>query len=450
MVRRDGLLATSTPFARPRPLRPLLQLLPLAGLLTAPVLADDLSAAPPLCEDCLREPAEVEYFGGSPGGEPRRLRGDASREEFEQAALSGQVLIIEQATEGAALAGWSCERLADEFPEGRMRREYDWVKNGEDRNLQQLGAKDWISTRQSGEDSADRLRQDNNAPPFAPFYWGIREHRRGDVGSKKVMDRMRGLIRESVPRFMDPQNADTMFDNAEFWLGWNGTGARAHMDSHCISTLSMVLSGERRWRVGPVPRMPKGAGRSGQNDVVFDDGVAYKLGWKPMYEFVVKEGEAVLFPPGWIHETLNSGDGCTVALTTQFDKPYPVRYYRHYYQRLRRMGDLNPCWDEMMAWGSAGDRTGKGAPVIPEKGKALEHAETLWDRKRGSFTGKEAAFYDANADGEVSHDEFVEGYAAWAATEWAARRERRVRMPKPDMRWSGLGASRTETRGAEL
>lgn len=78
------------------------------------------------------------------------------------------------------------------------------------------------------------------------------------------------------------------------------TGARAHMDSHCISTLSVVLHGERRWRIGPVPRLPQGAGRSPDGEVVFDDGVAYQLGWKPMFEFTVKEGEIWAWGFLWI------------------------------------------------------------------------------------------------------------------------------------------------------
>lgn len=80
------------------------------------------------------------------------------------------------------------------------------------------------------------------------------------------------------------------------------------MDSHCISTLSVVLHGERRWRIGPVPRLPQGAGRSPDGEVVFDDGVAYQLGWKPMFEFTVKEGEIwawgfcgfLLVKGGWV------------------------------------------------------------------------------------------------------------------------------------------------------
>ena len=73
--------------------------------------------------------------------------------------------------------------------------------------------------------------------------------------------------------------------------------------------------------------MPKGGGRTKPREVVFDDGVAYRLGWEPLYQFTleagapaastaasesgVAAGEGVLFPPGWIHETFNTADTCT-------------------------------------------------------------------------------------------------------------------------------------------
>jgi len=385
---------------------------------------------PRLCESCLAEPLELAYFGGTPGGEPRRVA-DLSLLDFDEAARSGQVLLIENASEGTAMAGWSCGRLAQEFPEARMRREYDWVKNPDDRNVQQLGSTSWISKAEAGEDQRERLQQDQQAPPFAPFYWGVREHRNGDIGSRKVVERIRKLIKESVPAFMDRNNAESLFDNAEFWLGAKGTGARAHMDSHCISTLSVVLSGERRWRIGPVPRMPRGAGRSKDEEVVFDDGVAYKLGWKPMFEFTVREGEAVLFPPGWIHETLNVADGCTVALTTQFDIPMPVRYYRSFYQRLRRMGDLHPCWRTMMSWASLGEH-GKRLPK--DQAAARLRAEELYRTRNATLSPEQRDFYDLNVDGIVSEAEFVSVFTDWVATEHAVKREKRVRMPRPDMR----------------
>lgn len=113
---------------------------------------------------------------------------------------------------------------------------------------------------------------------------------------------------------------------------------------------------------------------------MFDDGVAYRLGWKPLYEFTVHEGrgkwlvhdgvslysigEGLLFPPGWIHETFNNADECTSscflsqththasrtvgALTTQLEYPAPSTYMREFYSRCRRVGDLGACWDQMV------------------------------------------------------------------------------------------------------
>ena len=285
----------------------------------------------------------------------------------------------------------------------------------------------WTSAQEKGEDAEERLQQDSSAPPFAPFYWGVREHQQGDLGSKKVMNRIKQLISTSVPSFMDKRNAKSLFDNAEFWMGAKGTGARAHMDSHCISTLSVVLHGERRWRIGPVPRLAKGAGRSPDGEVVFDDGVAYKLGWKPMFEFTLKEGEAVLFPPGWIHETLNTAEGCTIALTTQFDMPIPVRYYRSFYNRLRRVGDLNACWQWMTKW--------PGAKPMKDLAKAKATAEQLYAKNRAHFKEQQVDFFDLNEDGNVTQNEFVNTFVAWAATEHAVKNEKKKNLPKCDMSW---------------
>ena len=165
---------------RPRPRSAALALLP-ALLASGGSAAAAGRALPSVCKGCLLEPLELDYFAGPEaplGGEPPRLT-KPSREEFDWAARLGRALLIENASDGTAFAGWTCEQIAKEFPEARMRREYDWGKNPDDRNLQALGAAEWITKVESGEDSADRLKQDPDAPPFAPFYWGVREHRQG-------------------------------------------------------------------------------------------------------------------------------------------------------------------------------------------------------------------------------------------------------------------------------
>jgi len=386
-----------------------------------------------LCRDCFAEPVETEYWGGSLFGEPPRLQLDGSAEgraKFDAAARAGKVLILGNATVGSALDGWSCEKLADELPGARMRREYDWGENPDDDNLQRMGNKDWILEKTRGEDASERSRQDSKTPPFAPFYWGVREHRNGQVGDRDTLRKVKGLIEDSVPPFMDPRNKNALFEQAEFWLGAKGTGARAHMDSHCISTLSVVLKGQRRWRIGPPPRMPKNGGRSRDEEVVFDDGVAYMLKWKPMYEFIVKEGEALMFPPGWLHETYNVADGCTVALTTQFEHPRPAAYYREYYSRLRRVGDLHACWDQMQHWASSGKDL---LSSKVDQGDGAVTAKEIPENKAAVFD-----FYDGDADRTVSPEEIDAIHQQWRATESAARKEK-TRHPSKLKFDMGLG-----------
>lgn len=390
---------------------------------------------PMLCDGCLSEPLEIDYFGGQTM-EPPRVR-FTSIADFEQAARSGKVLLIENATFGTAFKDWSCERLATEFSDAKMRREYDWNRNPEDEDRQTMGDTSWITRKEAGADSQERLSMDEKAPPNAPFYWAVREGK----SNGNVTKRIKRLIAQSVPSFMNPiENSKTMYENTEFWLGAKGTGARAHMDSHCISTLSFVLSGERRWRLGPVPRMPKGAGKSNREDVIFDDGVAYALGWKPMFEFTAKQGDAILFPPGWIHESLNIDEGCTVALTTQFTDPAPARYFRSYYQRLRRIGDLNPCWPQMVKWAAHGKfKTWHKLDPSSLTATASTFYDELFPQGPGGPASRplsraELDFHDLNEDDQISKEEFLETILAWHATENAIRGEKpKQPFPKPDM-----------------
>eukprot|EP00811_Abedinium_folium_P004544 NODE_14184_length_1123_cov_6.334337.p2 GENE.NODE_14184_length_1123_cov_6.334337~~NODE_14184_length_1123_cov_6.334337.p2 ORF type:complete len:183 (+),score=58.21 NODE_14184_length_1123_cov_6.334337:423-971(+) len=164
-----------------------------------------------------------------------------------------------------------------------------------------------------------------------------------------------------------------------------------------------------------------------------------------MFEFTVKEGDAVLFPPGWMHETYNVAEGCTAALTTQFTLPAPARYFHHYYTRLRRTGDLSPCWEQMQGWAMLDDPEARHAQVSANTTAAKAFGDALWARRAGGAAvlsaaggsggvSKEAvAFYDADGDGTLTREEFMEAFVAWWLTEHMVRRERVVKMPKMDM-----------------
>ena len=156
---------------------------------------------------------ETEYWGGTLYGEPPRLdlsKVEDPRAAFDEAARAGKVIIIENATHGTALGGWSCQKLADELPGARMRREYDWDSNPEDENIQNMGDADWAEATEEGEDAHIRKQQDPKSPPFAPFYWGVREYQGGGVGDRATIQKIRSLIRNSVPRFMDPRQKENL------------------------------------------------------------------------------------------------------------------------------------------------------------------------------------------------------------------------------------------------
>ena len=131
--------------------------------------------------------------------------------------------------------------------------------------------------------------------------------------------------------------------------------------------------------------MPKGGGRTKPREVVFDDGVAYRLGWEPLYQFTLEAGAPAASAARlvttaasevvWLQARafcfLRAGftklstqlilaqvrapclycsmaDGAAGALTTQLNYPIPAGYFREYYSRTRRVGDLEPCWREIV------------------------------------------------------------------------------------------------------
>ena len=70
------------------------------------------------------------------------------------------------------------------------------------------------------------------------------------------------------------------------------------------------------------------------------DGGVYSSGrWAPEYEARVGPGEALVFPPGYLHETFvrpadNPDGGCTVATTFQMAAPAASRYLHAWLPRL--------------------------------------------------------------------------------------------------------------------
>merc|ERR1719362_89412 len=85
----------------------------------------------------------------------------------------------------------------------------------------------------------------------------------------------------------------------------------------------------------------------------------------------------------------------------------------------------------MMNWASLGEH-GKRLPKDPAATRLL--AEELFRSRNATLSREQRDFYDLNVDGVVSEAEFVSVFTDWVATEKAVKQEKRVRMPRPDMR----------------
>merc|ERR1719414_1853745 len=78
----------------------------------------------------------------------------------------------------------------------------------------------------------------------------------------------------------------------------------------------------------------------------FDGGV-YQAGlWEPDLGFVNSRGGAVIWPPGYLHETKTfpPPDGeCGAAITLQFAFPQPVQFLRAFLPRLALSAEVGHC-----------------------------------------------------------------------------------------------------------
>jgi hypothetical protein len=157
-----------------------------------------------------QDPEGLAFFGNSI---PRVS--NISTAQFTAWVAAGQPLVIGDATRGMQLEGWSCESMSLRFPQGRMRREYDWEQNPDDVNTQSIGDTSWISRSEQGLGSPGEAL----SPRAAPFYWGLRSATAdpASVGGQAVVDEIMRLM--DSPYFADPRprNLASMKENSEFW-----------------------------------------------------------------------------------------------------------------------------------------------------------------------------------------------------------------------------------------
>lgn len=269
-----------------------------------------------------------------------------------------------------------------------------------------------------------------------------------------------------IPEWLAEENLAELKRTPEFWFSRPAAGAKLHVDSHIQTTIAIQLAGRKTWRIGFLePRETMLVG------LVYSDGQRYEspLGpWVAQYAFEMAPGDVLVMPPGFAHETKNTGDGCALSLTHQFSRPFASRLYREFWPRVRRTGDVGEVLPEVVELMGLGKQSfnplslAKSAvtrEALEQRARAL--AEGLDGNEDGVLAAEECGlpaalwsraelWFDTNEDGAVAVDEYVAGFAEWAEIEQAAFSEtpQKLWVAHYDMDAKESNAARRHTRAA--
>lgn len=399
--------------------------------------ADADAAVPRLDPAAYEEPSDAEYWGrgaasGPPFAEQRWRAADLSREAFDRMISDGQVFVIEDLGNDWPMASWDCDFFQQDPEMSKAEMNQQYAAGG---GSPFVGFKsDWREAKTTSG------AKDKDAPQLAPFYWGIKDVQyedayRSRTWKKSMLKRVQEHVK--IPPFMDPQNLRSFETTPEFWFAGAGAGAKAHMDSHVQATMSIQLAGTKRWRLGPLA-----ARKASFLAMIYQDGQVYESSepWAPQFSILLHQGEALFFPPGFVHETLNvnsTSDSCSASVTFQFSSPMASRFYRRFLPRVRRTADIHEAWPLVASWASLFTQQPKsGMPYAEARAKAVDsHGQIrqAFDKadkdKDESLSGQELVaafgskqvtnllgFHDLNDDGAIHLQELAECFAFWAGT----------------------------------
>lgn len=410
------------------------------------------------CENRSNAPDESDtvYFAAhvsrsnrrDPPFKPPRLS-SITTEQFAKFSAAGWPIIVTDVSRDWPMQNWTCESIGKQFPGRRMRAEYmaDIWSPLPDINNQLLGdVETWTSMNLSSDTYDPRFAK--AAPRYAPFYWAVKDSE--EHGEADLLEQIRHLTRKAY--FMEPASLREMEITPEFWFSAPGAGAKAHIDPHCESSLSVQLSGTKTWRLSPMlnptdftPEFADGAVYTKAFVDRHFDGKA----WKPMFEFTLHPGEGLFFPPGFMHETKNVGEGCAASITYQYEVPFPARYFRKFMSRVYRSVSLDECHATLgdiatlfqlsttvaKTMLESGDRDAAclgahdlGSGVDTDGNGVISLAEINGTLTKGWQHGKNLirdtdvlTFHDLNDDGTLTKTELVKSIHAYAVESANAR-----------------------------
>jgi len=375
---------------------------------------------------------------------------------FKDMARDGVPFVVMDAvarTDDWRMAGWDCAFFAGAFPDATIVHHY----TPDSRTSTLAEASDDVATPSGCADPS--------GPQKGPQYWGIKEagfhsHDESDEGdegdegdddsadtavSRREMPYLESVREATVlPYFMRgvvPINE--LQGTPEVWMSKSGAGAQAHVDGHCESTISIQLSGVKRWRLSAVPM--DGRQPAPRREYVFDDGgpYVYPGGWHVSHVGELHPGEALILPPGFIHETLATSDECAASITYQFGSPEAGRYWDERSPALRRTWDVEDCHNRFAHFyeqfldprGARIAATGLGGLLPSEAAEqaAASHAQLDADadgclsemelmqaagmRASRTSAGTSIHMFDRDRDGCVRAEELSERVERWALLE---------------------------------
>lgn len=271
---------------------------------------------------------------------------------------------------------FSCPALQRAFPDVRVQEHYSGdAASGWQEAAPLLSEVEFGVTTVEVVAGQQNNHGENKAPGKKnPHYWGVKDTEEGDPAPWAVRQREQAkqkLLASLLPAsaaglpafFGGPDRSESALEiwrqlrrTPEIWFGTQkSSGAKAHLDGHVQPTMSLQLSGRKRWSFW----LPEERG-SMQFLHLYEDGMPEKTGAlghgtsaspsgsPPLHlgEVVLSEFDAVFFPPATVHATENVGEVCSLSATFQFLAPsyWPARYFYRYWHRIRLTADVAETW----------------------------------------------------------------------------------------------------------
>jgi hypothetical protein len=274
---------------------------------------------------------------------------EISRDKFDTIIRRGIPTVFRDAgSDFKELLSLSCDDFSKRWPRTPMRAEY----TGADHEVMvELGEGDlWINNTRAPlgmnlPEDCDTAESQNSRPSVGPYVLHIKDRVRRSL-KKEISDMFPGLrwARGFPQTLLDAHTRDSI----EFWFQPVGGGTFAHNDGYCRSVMSVQLRGKKKWSFMMIPEVQV-LSRDIFNE--FDSGI-YDSNhkWIPDFEVTLGEGDAVYFPPGYMHETRtiegpSETDQCATSMTFTVSIPMPTRYIRRFLNRLSTSPEVSHCME---------------------------------------------------------------------------------------------------------